>query len=134
MISLIITLLFYSIAGLIVFRRVPAAARLLTWGSLPIAWVSLLGISGLLQTLLGLSSLIPLLLLFAGMLYYLFRMQTVEKLPVSLPSPVLWILLLTVLAECGVSVLVHTRVPWGSWDPMFTWIMRARFLVDGGAM
>lgn len=134
MISLIVTLLFYSIAGLIVFRRVPATARLLAWGSLPIAWISLLGISGLLQTLIGLPSLIPLLLLFAVMLVYLFRTQKLEKTPVSLPAPVVWILLLSVLAECVIAVMVHLRVPWGSWDPMFTWIMRARFLVDGGDM
>ena len=134
MISLIVTLLFYSITGLIVFRRVPATARLLTWGSLPIAWVSLLGFSGLFQTLSGLPALIPLLLLFAAMIFSLLRLQPLENSSVTLPAPVLWILLLTVIAECGVAVLVHTHVPWGSWDPMFTWIMRARFLVDGGVM
>lgn len=134
MISLILTLLFYCIAGLIVFRRVPAAARLIAWGSLPIAWVSLLGFCGLFQTLLGLPVLIPLLLLFAAMIVSLFRLQPVEKSAVTLPAPVLWILLLPLIAECDVAVLVHQRVPWGSWDPMFTWIMRARFLVDGGAM
>lgn len=134
MISLIVTLLFYSITGLIVFRRVPATARLITWGSLPIAWVSLLGFCGLLQTLSGLPALIPLLLLFAAMIFSLFRLQPLENSSITLPAPVLWILLLTIIAECGVAVLVHQRVPWGSWDPMFTWIMRARFLVDGGAM
>lgn len=134
MYSLFLTLLFYSLAGLIVLWRVPKPARLLVWGSLPIVWVSVLALAGLLETLVSLPSLITLLILFSGLIWFVLQKHRGDFKAISFvrPSVTFWILLAFLLGEFLIATLVHTRVPWGSWDPMFTWIMRARFLVDGG--
>lgn len=134
MYSLLLTLIFYIIAGLIVYGRFPKQARLLAWGSLPIVWVSVLALLGLLETLLSIPTLITIALLFCGLIWSLFRFhrndfRSISRTPTSVTF---WILLAFLIGEFIIASLVHSRVPWGSWDPMFTWIMRARFLVDGG--
>lgn len=134
MYSLFLTLLFFTLAGLLVFWHVPRQVRLLAWGSLPLLWVSILSLAGLLQTLISLPSQISLLSLFCALFLIIFRKQRddLEKIPFNAPTTTFWILIVFFLGEFVIAVLVHSRVPWGSWDPMFTWILRARFLVDGG--
>lgn len=134
MYSLLLTLIFYGLAGLIVFWCVPKRLRLLAWGSLPIVWVSFLALAGLLETLLYVPSFISLLILFCGLIALVLRnyrnnLRTVLFAP---PSVTFWILLAFLISEFIIAVQVHMLIPWGSWDPMFTWILRARFLVDGG--
>lgn len=134
MYSFLLTLLFYFIAGLIVFRCVPKQFHLLAWGSLPIIWTSLLALTGLFETLLSLPSIISLLILFCGLSFFVLRKDQNDLRTISFAPPAVtfWILLTFLLGEFLIAIQVHLLVPWGSWDPMFTWVLRARFLVDGG--
>ncbi|MFH1300982.1 MAG: hypothetical protein ABIK07_07955 [Planctomycetota bacterium] len=133
MVALLLTLLFYSLTGLIVRGRVPQPARLLAWGSLPIVWASVLALAGLLETLLSIPALITLPLLFCGLIWFAFQQRDKFKaISFVFPPVTFWILFAFFLGEFLIAAQVHQRVPWGSWDPMFTWITRARFLVDGG--
>ena len=134
MYSLLLTLLFYCLVGLIVYWTVPKHVRLLAWGSLPIVWASVLALAGLLETLLFLPALLSLFTLFCGLIMLIFRKYQSNSKAISFVSPpvTFWILLAFLIGEFIIASLVQMRVPWGSWDPMFTWILRARFLVEGG--
>tara|TARA_R110002111_G_scaffold227346_1_gene288856 strand:+ start:120265 stop:122124 length:1860 start_codon:yes stop_codon:yes gene_type:complete len=133
MVALLLTLLFYSLMGLIVWGRVPQPARLLAWGSLPIVWVSVLALAGLLETLFSIPAFISLPALFCRLIWFVFQHRgKFKSISFVFPPVTFWILFAFFLGEFLIAAQVHQRVPWGSWDPMFTWITRARFLVDGG--
>ncbi len=136
MISPFITLLFFILTGLIALRLVPEQGRLLAWGSLPIVWISVLAVAGLVETVLLIPSIIPLSVLFCGMIYYLFQQPRKWPRPVSLsvlPAE-FWMLFLYFLGVALVAYQVHLRAPLGGWDTLFTWVLRARFLVEGGRL
>lgn len=135
MISLILTVLFYLAAGLLVSIICPKSIRMLAWGSLPITWVSILAILGLLETLCYLPSSVVLVLLTAGFVVWLPWKYRKEFSNFSLEKPSVQAIVVCIFIAAAffLAYQVHTTVPWGSWDPMFTWIMRARFLVDGGS-
>ena len=95
MYSLLLTFLFYCLAGLNVYWTVPKHVRLLAWGSLPIVWASVLALTGLLETLISLPALLSLFTLFCGLITLIFRKYQSNSKAISFVSPpvTFWILL-----------------------------------------
>ncbi len=136
MLSLLMTLIFYGAGCIAVAGRCPdLPSRLLGIGALPAAWISLCGIAGLLNTLLGLPPLV--VLIPANLLVVVAASKKRPTRPSWLQIKGLalatWPYLICMLCASIVAVQSHQLEPWGGWDSLFTWVLRARFFFVGGA-
>ncbi len=130
---------------LLVLTRVPVSWRLPAVGTLPIVWISLCSLAGALETFSGIHpawSLGPMIaLLWLAVLVTVIRRRSGKLRPVTVESDssARWItlpsasgLLISLIISAFVMAEAVRLEPWGSWDSIFTWVIRARFFVFGG--
>lgn len=129
------TIGFHALAAVVVRRRVDFRLLLLSLGTLPFAWITLCGLAGLADTLLGLPPLWSLgavlaLLCVAVVVSARSDLQQLSRPSISPVSAT------ALLIASGIAAAIAIRAqrlePWGGWDAMFTWVLRGRFFFAGG--
>ena len=136
MVSCSLTLIFYGTSFLLVTRRrSTVSARLLAVGALPAIWISICAVAGLLDTCLGLSPLIVLASVVVGLVVYTARTPRATVAPQRLHLGWYGWTALGISGAFALAVAAHAHwvEPWGGWDTLFTWVMRARFFSIGGS-
>ena len=142
MLAAVVTLSFYGTATTAVFRRCPADLRLLSLGTLPAFWISLCGIAGLLDTILGLPAWCLLgvaiaILTFAGVSggrpgassSVVVDRANVKQTCLPWWEVCTWLFVISCAVDVGFRA--QQLDPWGSWDAMFTWVLRGRYFLSG---
>jgi len=134
MISAGATLLALALGLRIVLRRCPPASQGLLAGTLPILWITLCALAGVLSTLAGLPPRITLAIAI-GVLFILACLPQKETWHFRWPDRTELPAVLGIGCALGFAFFVCRQAqelePWGSWDTMFTWVLRARFLDCG---
>lgn len=136
------TLLFYSLAIVAIRRRCSRDYQLLAVGTLPAAWISICGICGLLNTVVGIPIWVTLVVLMIACLAAVStpRLKSEPQEPAeplnlgSRSISRLEFLPWLYVAGCAffVAFKVQQLEPRGSWDTLFTWVLRARFFLLAG--
>jgi hypothetical protein len=134
MISAGATLSALALAITVVLRRCTPGSQGLLAGTLPILWITLCALAGVLSTLAGVSPQVTLGLAI-GALFVLACLPKKENWHFRRPglSDLPAVLGIGCALGCAFAVCrqAQTLEPWGSWDTMFTWVLRARFLDCG---
>ncbi|WP_010588265.1 hypothetical protein [Schlesneria paludicola] len=136
MFSCALTLIFYAAGCLLLMKRSSAwSTRLLAIGGLPAVWISICASAGLLDTLLGLPPWLTLGLVVVASIVKSAKTTSVTAKPSVSAFNWLSCAALVVAGVCFIALAAyaHSTDPWGGWDTLFTWIMRARFFSLGGS-
>ncbi|WP_339907074.1 hypothetical protein [Symmachiella dynata] len=132
MLSTALTILFYLAAILIVRRRCEPHSQSLTLGILPMVWISLLSLAGLLETLVGLPSTVTLAII--AIVVVALAGREFRSGEGGFPRPADWVSVICLtgfaVVAVGIAAYAHRLEAWGGIDSMYTWQLRARFLFD----
>lgn len=135
MLSVLTAVLFHCLAASWILHRCrDTSTRIIFIGSSPIAWLAFLGLAGLLDTLLGIPAWFSVWGTLAVAIFAVIRNR--QNLQSALLTNDTWYpgVAVCVFGLCAIAtgLRMHLIEPYGGWDAIFTWVLRARFFLLGG--